>query len=179
MPPVPIDVSDVSDVDDADALARGAHELLAGLVAAGAALGWVDPPSPAEVSALVGDVAAAARAGDAAIRGAYIDDRLVGLGYWRRYGRPTHRPHADLEKLAVAPMVQGRGIGRSLTEALIVAARAARIEVLTLDMRGDNAAASSLYRSMGFEEYGRLARFVAVGDRRYDKVFLAIDLRVR
>jgi ribosomal protein S18 acetylase RimI-like enzyme len=176
MQPVPVDLSDV---DDAVALARGAHELLAGLVAGGAALGWIDPPSPDEVSGLMGDVVAAARVGDAAIRGVYVDDRLAGLGYWRRYARPTHRPHADLEKLAVAPTAQGRGVGRRLTEALIADARAARIEVLTLDMRGDNEAAWSLYRSLGFEEYGRLARFVAVGHRRYDKVFLALDLRVR
>jgi ribosomal protein S18 acetylase RimI-like enzyme len=171
------DLSDLSDMDDVHALARKVHELLAGLVAAGAALGWVEPPSLAEVSALMGDVADAARAGDAAIRGAYVDDLLVGLGYWRRYTRPTHWPHADLEKLAVAPAAQGRGVGRSLTRALIADARAARIEVLTLDLRGDNAAAASLYRSLGFEEYGRLQRFVAVGPRRYDKVFLALDLR--
>ena len=30
------------------------------------------------------------------------DSRMVGLGYWRRYARPTHRPHADLERVAVA-----------------------------------------------------------------------------
>ena len=168
---------DLSEVDDAAALARGAHDLLAGLVAAGAALGWVDPPTLTEVSALMSDVAAAARAGDAAIRGAFVDGRLVGLGYWRRFARPTHRPHADLEKLAVAPAAQRRGIGRSVTEALIADARAARIEVLTLDLRGDNGTARSLYDSLGFTEYGRLARFVAVGDRRYDKVFLALDLR--
>jgi ribosomal protein S18 acetylase RimI-like enzyme len=168
---------DLSIVDDASALARGVHELLAGLVADGAALGWVDPPTLHEVSALLGDVASAARSGDAAIRGVYLDDRLAGFGYWRRYARPTHQPHADLEKLAVAPAAQRRGIGRRLTEALIADARAARIEVLTLDLRGDNDAAWSLYRSLGFEEYGRLRRFVAAGERRYDKVFLALDLR--
>ncbi|MFE4552168.1 GNAT family N-acetyltransferase, partial [Streptomyces sp. NPDC056785] len=34
-----------------------------------------------------------------------------------------------------------------------------------------------LYRSLGFTEYGRLPRFVAVGEHRYDKVFLMLDLR--
>ncbi|WP_407559907.1 GNAT family N-acetyltransferase [Streptomyces sp. 184] len=154
-----------------------AHRILAALVRDGAALGWVDPPGPAEVAALLDDVLAAARAGDAALRAAYLGDRLLGLGYWLRYTRPTHRPHADLEKLAVAADAHGRGIGRALTAALVADARAAGIEVLTLDARGDNGSALRLYRSLGFTEYGRLPGFVAVGERRYDKVFHMLDLR--
>ena len=49
--------------------------------------------------------------------------------------------------------------------------------MLTLDVRGDNAAALHLYRSLGFAGYGRLKDFVAVGSRRYDTVFYALDLR--
>jgi hypothetical protein len=30
---------------------------------------------------------------------------------------------------------------------------------------------------LGFREYGRLPDFVAVGARRYDKVFCVLDLR--
>jgi ribosomal protein S18 acetylase RimI-like enzyme len=168
---------DLSTSDYPVAVATEVHHLLAGLVAGGAALGWVDPPPYDEVAALLADVVSDAGSGDAAILGAYSENRLVGFGYWRRYTRATHRPNADLEKLAVAPTHQGRGVGRALTSALIAAARTAGIEVLTLDLRGDNASALALYRSLGFEEYGRLARFVAVGDRRYDKLFLAIDLR--
>ncbi|RAG84113.1 GNAT family N-acetyltransferase [Streptacidiphilus pinicola] len=160
-----------------DGLAADAHRLLATLVRDGAALGWVEPPSRAEVAALLADVAAAVRAGDAALRVAFLDDRLVGLGYWTRYSRPTHRPHADLEKVAVDPAAQGRGVGRALVSALVEDARAAGIEVLTLDARGDNANALHLYRTLGFTEYGRLPDFVAVGDRRYDKVFCMLDLR--
>jgi len=60
---------------------------------------------------------------------------------------------------------------------LVAAARAARVEVLTLDLRGDNVAAAALYESLGFRRYGRLERFVAVGDDRWDKLFYALDLR--
>lgn len=156
-----------------------AHRLLAGLVADGAALGWIDPPNEDEVSALLTGVLAAVSAGNAMLKAAYIDDALAGLGYWTRYQRPTHWPHADLEKLAVARSAQGRGVGRRLTAALVQDASAAGIEVLTLDCRGDNAAAQHLYRSLGFTEYGRLTDFVAVGERRYDKVFYQLDLRRR
>ncbi|MDJ0385565.1 GNAT family N-acetyltransferase [Streptomyces sp. G-G2] len=157
--------------------ADSAHRLLAGLVAGGAALGWLEPPSREEIMCLVGDVLRGVRSGDASFHVAYSGDRMVGLGYWQRYERPTHQPHADLEKVAVDPEFHGRGIGRALAEALIGDAREAGIEVLTLDARGDNASALRLYGSLGFEEYGRLPDFVAVGERRYDKVLCMLDLR--
>ncbi|MDW6059829.1 N-acetyltransferase [Streptomyces sp. FXJ1.4098] len=167
----------MSDPELAARFAESAHRILADLVREGAALGWVEPPSRPEVAELLGQVVAAVRAGDGALRAAYLGRRLVGLGYWLRYARPTHRPHADLEKIAVAATAHGRGIGRALTAALIADARQAGIEVLTLDARGDNAKALDLYRSLGFTEYGRLPDFVAVGERRYDKVFYMVDLR--
>ncbi len=171
-----------------------AHRILDSLVRGGAALGWVDPPPLAEVAALLSSVAAGVPGGNAALCAAYFPvpiparrpgpasprpspGQLVGLGYWTRYERPTHRPHADVRRVAVAAHAQGRGVGRALTLALIASARAAGIEVLTLDARGDNAGALHLYRSLGFTEYGRLKDFVAVGSRRYDAVLCALDLR--
>ncbi|MFU8875392.1 GNAT family N-acetyltransferase [Micromonospora sp. SL4-19] len=166
-----------SDPDLGPRLVESAHQILADLVRAGAALGWVEPPSRADVAELLGHVVSAVQAGDGSLRAAYLDRRLVGLGYWLRYTRPTHRPHADLEKLAVDAAAHGCGIGRALTAALIADARRAGIEVLTLDARGDNSSALHLYRSLGFTEYGRLPDFVAVGERRYEKVFHMLDLR--
>lgn len=167
----------MSDPEPATPWVESAHRILADLVGGGAALGWVEPPSRDEVTELLGHVVSAVRAGDGALRVAYLGGRLVGLGYWLRYARPTHRPHADLEKIAVDAAAHGRGIGRALTAALIADAREAGIEVLTLDARGDNSHALHLYRSLGFTEYGRLPDFVAVGNRRYDKVFYMLDFR--
>ncbi|MFE5592587.1 GNAT family N-acetyltransferase [Streptomyces sp. NPDC056549] len=176
--PVLLDAGELtSDPDLWAGCADAAHRILADLVRGGAALGWVEPPSRDEVAELLDHVVSAVRAGDGALRVAYLDRRLVGLGYWLRYARPTHRPHADLEKVAVDPAAQGLGVGRALTAALIADARTAGIEVLTLDARGDNDHALRLYRSLGFTEYGRLPDFVAVGERRYDKVFCMLDLR--
>src|SRR5213076_6243 len=84
-----------------------AHRILATLVRDGAALGWVDPPSEAEVAALLRSVAAAAPEGNAALCAAYVPvaeptvspggpsatgavpgpgrplpGELAGLGYW-------------------------------------------------------------------------------------------------
>jgi len=176
--PVILDATELmSDPDLGARFAESAHEILADLVRGGAALGWVEPPSRDEVSELLDHVISAVHTGDAALRAAYLDRRLVGLGYWLRYARPTHRPHADLEKIAVDAAAHGRGVGRALTAGLIADARRAGIEVLTLDARGDNSNALNLYRSLGFSEYGRLHDFVAVGTCRCDKVFYMLDFR--
>ncbi|MCF3173063.1 GNAT family N-acetyltransferase [Streptomyces sioyaensis] len=166
-----------ADPELAAGFAAAAHRILADLVGGGAPLGWVEPPGSDEVAALMDRVLRAARDGDGALRAAYAGRRLVGLGYWLRYARPTNRQHADLEKLAVAPETHGRGVGRALTAALVADARDAGIEVLTLDARADNTRALRLYRSLGFREYGRLPDFVAMGGRRYDKVFYMRDFR--
>jgi ribosomal protein S18 acetylase RimI-like enzyme len=147
-----------------------ATAMLRTLVADGAALGWVEPPTSAEVRQAI--------AGPASVLAlAEVDGRVAGLGYWRRYARPTHSPHADIEKVAVDPSAQGRGLGRQIMTALITAAREAGVEVLTLDLRGDNLRAAALYESLGFRRYGRLERFVAVGEKRWDKLLYALDLR--
>ncbi len=115
--------------------------------------------------------------GDACLVAAIDHDSLVGLGYWRRYSRPTHHPHVDVEKVAVAPAAQGHRLGHRIMEELLEAARDARVEVVTLDLRADNHRAAALYESLGFEQYGVLPRFVALGADRYDKYFYALDLR--
>jgi ribosomal protein S18 acetylase RimI-like enzyme len=166
-----------ADADLTPALLADATRLLADLVAHGAALGWVEPPSAAEVTALLREVVVAAGRRDAALVVAATGEELHGLGWWRRYSRPTHRVHADLERVAVRSDAQGAGLGRALTAMLVEEARAAGIEQLTLDLRGDNAAALQLYESLGFRVYGRLPEFVAVGRHRFEKVFCVLDLR--
>src|SRR5690349_2680207 len=99
--------------------------MLASLVAGGAALGWVDPPSRDEVARLLDEAITLVVAEE--------NGHIAGLGYWRRYERPTHSPHADVEKVAVDPAFQGRGVGRQIMTELISAARAAGVEMLTLD----------------------------------------------
>jgi ribosomal protein S18 acetylase RimI-like enzyme len=168
-------VTGPQDVDDR--VVREVMALVVDLVAAGAALGWVDPPSTDEIRALLVGVAEDIETGEAALVLARVDEAVVGFGYWRRYLRPTYRLHADVERVAVRADQHRRGLGRRLTTALIEQARGEEIEQLTLDMRGDNIAAISLYGSLGFREYGRCPDFVAVGDQRYTRILCVLDLR--
>jgi ribosomal protein S18 acetylase RimI-like enzyme len=173
--PEVVTVTGPHDVDDR--VVREVMALVVDLVAAGAALGWVDPPSTEEVRALLISVADEVETGEASLVLARVDGAVVGFGYWRRYLRPTHRLHADLERVAVRADQHRRGLGRALTRALIEQARREEIEQLTLDMRVDNTAAILLYGGLGFREYGRLTDFVAVGDKRYDRILCVLDLR--
>lgn len=158
---------------DQPAIRAGVTALLRQAVSDGAALGWVEPPSAGEVLGLLDAVRAAESAGDAAVALEVRGDEVVGFGYWRRYARPTHRPQADLERLVVAPSLRRHGVGRRLLERLVARADELGVETLTLDVRGDNAGAISLYESVGFRRYGTLTDFVAVGDARWDKVLMA------
>lgn len=151
--------------------------MLGQLVQEGAALGWTEPPPSAEISELLTELTTGP-ADETCVVVEKGRDEVIGFGYWQRYERPTHRPHADLEKLAVDPSYAGAGLGRRLLRTLIEQARLAGVEQLTLDFRGDNQAAEHLYLSEGFREYGRLPDFVApTKDRRLDKVFHVLDLR--
>jgi ribosomal protein S18 acetylase RimI-like enzyme len=143
----------------------------------GAALGWSGVPTTAQAATWWRDLLAQVAAGDAAVSAAYDDAALVGLGEWRRYELAPQARNADLEKVFVSTRCRGSGIGAQLMADLIAQARAAHIETLTLQSRGNNHGAIRLYRRLGFTEYGRLADFVASGPDRWDKVLMAIDLR--
>src|SRR3954471_6537967 len=165
-----------------DVLITGVAQLFADLVASGAALGWVDPPPKVEIADLITQLVSESASATSSARASTVVARtesgtVVGFAYWRRYARPTHRVHADIERLAVAREWQGQGIGARLLAECIETARSAGVEQLTLDSRGDNATAIRLWESSGFEEYGRLTDFVAVGTTRYDKTFWVLDLR--
>ncbi|OCA92000.1 GNAT family N-acetyltransferase [Pseudobacillus wudalianchiensis] len=169
-------VVDIENMQDLKFVKKAA-KLLQKLVSNGAAIGWVDPPLTEEVADLLLELTIASENSNACLIAAWVGQDLAGIGYWRRYNRPTHYPHADIEKLAIDPRFQGRGLGRQLMNQLISTAVKAGIEVLTIDFRSDNERAAKLYKSLGFTEYGRLPRFVAIGTDRYDKMFYALDLR--
>jgi 8-oxo-dGTP diphosphatase len=162
---------------DDPSLRRGVGRLITGAVESGAALGWLEPPSSAELDDLLDDIRDGLASGRAAAVIEVIDGQVAGFGYWRRHPRPTYAAHADLERLLIDPAHRRHGLGRTLLRDLVRSATAAGVEVLTLDVRGDNAGALALYRREGFTEYGRLPDFVAVGPGRWDKVLLARRLR--
>jgi ribosomal protein S18 acetylase RimI-like enzyme len=70
---------------------------------------------------------------------------------------------ARIYSLAVDPHAQGRGVGRMLVEAAVARAQAAGCTRLSLEVRPDNAAARTLYRTCGFEDRGVMPEHYADG----------------
>lgn len=146
-------------------------------MAQGAALGWSGVPTVEEARAWWHELLAERSAGRAAVSAAYDGDVLVGLGEWRRYALAPQRQNADLEKVFVRAATRRSGLGAALMVDLVAQARAAGVETLTLQCRGNNHGAIRLYQRLGFSEYGRLPDFVAAGEHRWDKVLMSVDLR--
>jgi mycothiol synthase len=78
-----------------------------------------------------------------------VDDRLAGF-CWTKIHRDTNPPLGEIYVISVDPDFQGRGLGRSLTEAGLSWLADAGIGTGMLYVDGDNVAAVELYRSMGF-----------------------------
>jgi ribosomal protein S18 acetylase RimI-like enzyme len=81
--------------------------------------------------------------------------------------------HVGVLGMGILAAWRGRGLGRRLIEATLVAA-AGRFEQVDLDVYGQNANAIALYRSVGFVEQGRKR-----GGRKLDGVYDDIVLMTR
>ena len=148
------------------------YDVVAAVAALGGAVGWLEVPPWAEVDAWLDDVLPRAR-----FASAYDEDRLVACGYWTRLPAAVLNRNAEIRKVMTHPDARGRGAARLVTAALVEDARAAGVEVLTIDCRGNNHGALRLYASLGFVVTGRRPDFIAVGDDRFDQVLLHLDLR--
>lgn len=153
------------------------HRVVAAVMEQHGAVGWLGVPSRAETAGWLDGILVAVAAGQARLGVVEWDGRIAALGRWVRYDKPTVAVNADVQQVMVHPAARGRGLARLLVAALVADARAAGVETLTLDVRGNNHAAMALYESLGFSVCGRLPDFVAVGDERWDRVLYRRDLR--
>ncbi|MEG4422044.1 ribosomal protein S18-alanine N-acetyltransferase [Microcoleus sp. LAD1_D5] len=79
---------------------------------------------------------------------------LIGLGcLW------AILEEAHITILAIHPRFQGQGLGQALLWALLTKAHYRQLERATLEVRGSNLAAVSLYNKFGFKEAGRRKKY--------------------
>lgn len=81
--------------------------------------------------------------------------RVVGSAGIGRIGEKEKVKHRAEFGISVDNALWGLGIGRALTEACIECAKAAGYAQLELEVVAENTTAISLYRSVGFTEFGR------------------------
>ena len=89
---------------------------------------------------------------------AIIDDKVVGTAGISEIGSKTKIRHRAEFGISVLREYWGLGIGKALTKACIQCAKDAGYVQVELNVVAENAKAISLYKSLGFEEFGRNPR---------------------
>lgn len=150
------------------------HRVITAVVELEGAVGWLSVPPPEETRAWLDEQLATVAAGQGALALVSLDGRVEALGVWTRYRAAVVAQNAEIRKVMTHPGARGRGLGRVVMEALTENARAAGVEVLVLDARGNNHGAHALYESLGWERCGAIPNFIAVGNERWDRVFFSL-----
>lgn len=86
---------------------------------------------------------------------AVVDGKIAGTAGIDALGNKYKTKHRAEFEIGIAREFWGLGLGRALTEACIECAKKAGYTQLELDVVSDNASAISLYKKVGFVEYGR------------------------
>ncbi len=81
-------------------------------------------------------------------------DRVVGFAYYSDFREKAGYAQTKEVTVYVAPDAQGAGIGRTLLNAVIEAARDADVHVLMAALGGDNPASLALHTRAGFVPAG-------------------------
>ncbi|HVE99045.1 MAG TPA: GNAT family N-acetyltransferase [Mycobacteriales bacterium] len=163
--------------DSADAtLHAEVHRLLRDVVELGGAVGWTHVPTPDETAEWLDRELGLVRARAAALAVVRRSGRVEAVGLWARFRSPVLRHNAEVRKVMVHPAARGFGLGRVVLQSLAERAAQSEVEVLVLDVRGNNHGAQALYASLGWLECGRVPDFIAVGDDRWDQVSFYLEL---
>ena len=89
---------------------------------------------------------------------AIVDGKVVGIAGVSAIGDKYKVKHRASFGISIVRDSWGLGIGKALSKACIKCAREASYEQLELEVVGENENAISLYKSMGYEEFGRNPR---------------------
>lgn len=116
-------------------------------------------------------------------RGLLADPAVVGIGAGIGAGGPGRlagalllrcvSDEAEILTVCVAPDERRRGLGRALVSAALDSAAWRGAHRVYLEVAVDNAAALSLYRSVGFAEVGRRRGYYGRPEGRVDALLLA------
>ena len=108
---------------------------------------------------------------------AVLDGKIVGSAGIGKVGRRDKIKHRAEFGISILKECWGLGIGRALTKGCIECATAAGYVQLELEAVADNAAALSLYESVGFREYGRNPKgFLTRGGAWQELVLMRLEL---
>lgn len=112
---------------------------------------------------------------DAFVVGAFGGSRLAGMaGFYREKG-PKSRHKGRVWGVYVAPAARGAGLGQKMMKTLLERGMAVEgVEQVLLSVAATQAAAIRLYRSLGFESFGREPRALKIGERFVDEEYMIL-----
>lgn len=91
------------------------------------------------------------------------DHKIAGFVV-TEFNSATMRNAVNIVDIAVAPELQGQGIGRTLMEQVEETALKNEFDTVTLQVRKGNAKARGLYESMGFRDMGEEKKYYRDGE---------------
>lgn len=103
---------------------------------------------------------------------AVVDGKIVGTAGIEEVGSKDKVKHRAEFGISVEKAYQGIGVGRALTEACIECAEKAGFAQLELEAVSENEKALSLYKSVGFTEYGRNPKGFFSREKKYQELVL-------
>ena len=107
---------------------------------------------------------------------ALAEGEVVGWCDVRRKARPIHA-HVGILGMGLLPAYRGRGLGLTLIQRTLAAARQSGFHRVELTVRPENANAAALYRKVGFELEGRLRDDVQIDGVYSDLLVMGMLLK--
>ncbi|MEU6874429.1 GNAT family N-acetyltransferase [Streptomyces sp. NPDC046751] len=132
--------------------------LLVDTVNGGSSVGFFAPLERDEAAAWWRERAGAVDAGHLQVWIARDAERVTGTIGLVRASLPNARHRAEVTKLMVRPSARGRGLGRSLLDAVERSAAEAGVTLLVLDTESGSPA-ERLYRAAGWTECGSIPEY--------------------
>jgi RimJ/RimL family protein N-acetyltransferase len=109
--------------------------------------------------------------------GAFDGLELVGTAGLARESRPKTRHKAFVWGVYVNSSYRGRGVGRTLMRAVLDRARTCEgVHQINVTVATTQGVAARLYRSLGFEPFGRERNALKVGDAFVDEDWMVLPL---
>ncbi len=112
---------------------------------------------------------------DALVVGAFEAKRMIGMaGFFREKG-PKSCHKGRVWGVYVTPSGRGSGVGRGMMQLLLDRGMAIEgVEQVLLSVAATQEAAIRLYRSLGFQPFGREPRALRIGDRYIDEEYMIL-----
>jgi ribosomal protein S18 acetylase RimI-like enzyme len=112
------------------------------------------------------------------VLGAFLEGELVGMAGFFREKHHKARHKGRIWGVYVRGNCRGQGIGRALCSALLETIKTLPgLEQVILTVSSSQVAATTLYRSLGFETFGVERAALKIDDQYFDEEYMVLRLR--